>query len=104
MVWSSTLSKNVIAAAVTFLVLSKATPQAAALPLHAGSVQKRQLEALDYLPFHGRPTSTASDDDDKTYTPPAACQDACDPLIEALDQCEDDSCICSQSGIDALFE
>lgn len=104
MIWSSTLSENVIAAAVTFLVLFKAIAQAAALPVHAVSAKKRQLEALDYLPFHGRPPSTASDDNDKTYTPPSACQDACNALIEALDQCEDDSCICSQSGIDAFFE
>jgi len=40
----------------------------------------------------------------RTYTPPSTCQETCGDLLAALAKCEDDSCVCSQTGVDAFFE
>ena len=105
MLWSPTFTKNVIVATVTFLVLFKATLQVSAVPIDSIAHARRHAKAFELLPYHQNASSSSSDEQaDRTYTPPGECQDACATLVNALAKCEDDSCICSQSGVDAFFQ
>lgn len=76
---------------------------------------------LSHLPHaHGSPLlflsarSPLNDHDDnftalfesakKRYSPLAGCEAACQPFVADLKTCEDDSCICTQSGLDHFSE
>lgn len=79
------------------LLLSVASTQA------APTLWSRQDEALvALLPQSG--LASVPRNDSRIYSPPEACSDECKNLLETLKQCDNDSCICSQSGVSHFFE
>lgn len=50
----------------------------------------------------------AFNDDDghanKTYAPLAGCESACQSMVANLQTCDDDSCICTQDGVNSFSE
>ena len=42
--------------------------------------------------------------DPEGYTPPSTCTTPCEDLLTILETCEDDSCVCNQSGVNAFIQ
>jgi hypothetical protein len=53
---------------------------------------------------HNNALRNSSIEEETSYQPPPSCSAPCHALLENLAKCEDDSCVCSQDGMNSFIE